>query len=86
MRPVLGYLAIAIMVFWLSQVGRTTSVVIGIVLPILGTVLAFAWFIWTAQERIASRSHQQVDLAQLESLKQVMRDQKPAASKPGSRA
>ena len=74
------------MVFWLSQVGRTTSVVIGIVLPILGTVLAFAWFIWTAQERIASRSHAQVDLAQLESLKTLMREQKARSDKPAARS
>lgn len=59
---------------WLATVVSTRSVILGVVFPIAGTLLAFVWAFWTISERISERSRsQELDLESLELLKQAIR-------------
>lgn len=76
-KNIIGGLAAALLLIWLTQVLHTRSVILGVIFPIVGAVLALVWFVWTAQERIADRAQPQVlDLESLEMLKKVMREKK----------
>lgn len=73
----IGGMAAVLLLVWLTQVAHTRSVLLGVVFPILGVVLAIIWFFWTAHLKIAERAQPQVlGLEALELLKKAVREKK----------
>lgn len=77
LKNIIGALAAILLLVWLTQVAKTQSIILGVVFPIVGFILAMIWFIWAAQEKIAERAQPQVlDLEALELLKRAVREKK----------
>lgn len=74
LRQLTGAVAAVLLLVWLAKVMVTRSVIIGVVFPIVGTILAFIWVFWTISERISERAQpQMLDVEDLERLKEAIR-------------
>lgn len=74
LRHLTGATSAVLLLVWLANVMVTRSMLIGVVFPIVGTILAFVWAFWTISERISERAQpQMLDLEDLERLKEAVR-------------
>lgn len=74
LRHLTGATSAVLLLVWLANVMVTRSVLIGVVFPIVGTILAFVWAFWTISERISERAQpQMLDIEDLERLKEAVR-------------
>ena len=81
LRHLTGASAVLLLLYWITHVSSSRSVIVGLGMPVVGTVLAFVWAFWTLSERISARAQPQVlGLEELELLKEAIRRKREAGS------